>query len=132
MESQIIIQPEFEGTTIKTPFEKLRARAIINAGLDAQGLSMINVNLTAFLTETRRGDAVLLLCLWAVNPVYKQREKFRNNPQAGTDLLVKRSDLLKAHLEQRKDLPHGFLDTAHAKMKEAISKEMAHLLQSVA
>lgn len=132
MENQIAILPEFEGTTIKTPFEKLRARAIINAGLDAQGLSLIHFNLPAFLSTEKRNDAILILCLWASEPIRKQPKQFRNFPDQGQAALDKRTDILRDHLEKRKDLPHGFLDTAHTRMKEAIAKEMAYLLQSVA
>lgn len=125
-------QHEFKGTTIKTPFEKMRARAIIGSGLDAQGLSLINFNLTAFLPYGKREDAILILCLWASEPVHKQHAKCQSNPEQAKIALYKRVDLLKENLEKRSDLPNGFLENAHTKMKEAINKEMAYLLQSVA
>ncbi len=132
MGNSLAIQHEFKNTGIKTPFEKMRARAIISAGLDAKGLSLINFNLTAFLPTAKRNDAILILCLWAGEPIRKQGEKFRAHPEQGKEALTKRVELLCQNLEQRKDLPNGFLDTAHLKMKEAIHNEMAYLLQSVA
>lgn len=125
-------QHEFKGTNIKTPFEKMRARAIISAALDAQGLSLINFNLTAFLPRTKRDDAVLILCLWACEPIRQNPDKFRKHRTEGGIALNKRAEMLITNLKNRSDLPGGFLETAHVKMKEAISQEMAHILQSVA
>ncbi|MGH1457043.1 MAG: hypothetical protein ACRBDI_09700 [Alphaproteobacteria bacterium] len=132
MGNSLAIQHEFKNTTIKTPFEKMRARAIITASLDAKGLSLINFNLTAFLPSSKRDDAILILCLWASEPLRKQADKFRAHPEQGKEALNKRIDLLCQNIGQRKDLPNGFLETAQIKMKEAINSDMAYLINSAA
>jgi hypothetical protein len=123
---------DFKGTGIKTPFEKMRARAIIKAGLDAKGLSLINFNLPAFWHYEKRDDAIMILCLWATEPVRLQRAKCSSNPKQAQAALHKRADILKENLQQRRDVPCGFLENALEKMKDAINDEMAPLLQSVA
>ncbi len=132
MVQSLTTQHEFKGTNIKTPFEKMRARAIINAGLDAQGLSLINFNLTAFLPSDKRNDAILILCLWASEPIRKQPKKCQSHPEQAKLNLYKRTNILIENLGKRNDLPNGFLGTTHVKMKEAINREMAYLIQSVA
>lgn len=130
MTQKIKTQDAFSNTSIKTPFEKMRARAIVNASLNAQGLSLINFNLTAFLS--RPNDATLILCLWAIEPIQQYSEKFRQHPQEGENALIDRVHNLAIHLQKRSDLPQNFLEHAQAQMKEAITKEMAYILQSVA
>ena len=131
MEQAIAFQ-EFKGTCIKTPFEKMRARTIISAGMDAKGLSLINFNLTAFMHYDKRPGAYLILSLWASEPIRKQVNKFRAHPDEGKQALYKRVYMLSENLRQRKDLPNGFLDKAIIQMKQAVDTEIAYLRNSAA
>ncbi len=123
---------EFKHSTIKTPFEKMRARAIINAGLDTKGLSLINFNLTHFLSFSKRNDGLFILSLWACTPIQKAPEKFQQHSQQGIEALEKRIDILLNNLKSRGDLPNGFLKNAETQMKNAVSQKMNELTQSVA
>ncbi len=132
MEKAVAFQQEFKGTNIKTPFEKMRARAIISSGLDAEGLSLINFNLSAFLSYDKRQDGIIILKFWATQPIREQTDKFRTHPETGKQALYKRVNLLEGNLKQRKDLPKGFLDNAITEMKSTIDKEISYLTQSAA
>ncbi len=118
---------DYSGTTIKTPFEKMRANAIINAKNDTAGLSLINFNITAFLPKSKREDAYYLLSQWAIEPINLQKQKFLQYPQQGTQALIKRADLLIENLSKRNDLPDGFLEISGERMKEEINKTMHSL-----
>jgi len=130
MEKKVAFQQEFKGANIKTPFEKMRARAIIFAGLDAEGLSLINFNLGAFLNYNKKQDGIMILKFWATQPIKEQTNKFHAHPEAGQKALYKRVDLLTENLKQRKDLPKGFLETATTEMKNAIECEIQTLRPS--
>ena len=126
MEQAIAFQ-KFKGTCINTPFEKMRARALISADMDARGISLINFNLTAFLHYDKRPGAYLILSLWASEPIRKQVNKFRAYPDEGKQALYKRVYMLGENLRHRKDLPKGFLDKAIIQMKQAVDNEIALL-----
>lgn len=132
MTQSLAVHHEFKGTNIKTPFEKMRARAIISAGLDTQGISLINFNLTAFLSPEKRNDAIIILCIWATEPARKQRNKCKAYPEQAKLALYKRVETLRNFLEKRQDLPEGFSENAYRKMVDAINHEINHITRSAA
>lgn len=120
---KIIRISDFKDTTIKTPFEQMRANAIINATQDAAGLSMINFNITTFLAKHRHEDAYFILSLWAVKPISTQTEKFMQRPEAGQDALKKRAEILMMHFQKRNDVTDAFIETALSHMNSSIQEK---------
>ena len=118
---------EFKGTNIKTPFEIMRASAIIHASMDTCGLSLINFNLTTFLARGREEDAHFILSLWAIEPIKHQTQKFRQNPHAGQQALIKRAEKLIERLAEREDTSNNFLETVFTRMTQHINKTLAEV-----
>ena len=118
---------EFKGTNIKTPFEVMRAGAIIHAKMDTRGLSLINFNLTTFLERGREEDSYFILSLWAVEPIKHQTQKFRLSPELGQQALVKRAENLIMHLEKRADTSEYFLNTVLARMTQHINRTLSEI-----
>lgn len=118
---------DYSRTTIKTPFERMRANAIVSAKNDVTGLSLINFNITAFLPKSKRNDAYYLLSQWAIEPINLQQQKFLQYPIEGTKALINRADILMANLSRRNDLPDGFLDTAYEHITNTIKQTMLTL-----
>ncbi len=117
----------FKGTNIKTPFEIMRASAIIHASMDTCGLSLINFNLTTFLTRGREEDAHFILSLWAIEPIKHQTQKFRQNPNAGQQALIIRTKKLIERLTEREDTSDYFLETVFTRMTQHINKTLAEI-----
>lgn len=118
---------KFKGTNIKTPFEIMRAGAIIHANMDTRGLSLINFNLTTFLQKGREEDAYFILSLWAIEPIKHQVQRFIQNPKAGQQALIKRTEKLMEHLAKREDTSDYFLETVFARMTQHIRKTLAEV-----
>ena len=126
MSTEIAIS-EFKGTNIKTPFEVMRAGAIIHANMDTRGLSLINFNLTTFLERGREEDAYSILSFWAIEPIKHQVQRFIQSPQAGQEALIKRAEKLIEHLAKREDTSDYFLETVFARMTQHINKTLAEV-----
>lgn len=122
------VNRDFTGTTIKTPMDKMRAMSIIRAKDDPSGLSIINFNITAFLTTAKHPDAFFILGLWATEPVRRSPGKFIRFPHAGRQALATRSDALMVRLSQRPDINQNFIDGAKLHIAEMIGQEVTHLL----
>ncbi len=122
---------EFSGSTIDTPFEKMRANAILNASHDAKGFSIINFNVSGFLKSAKHNDIIYILCLWAIEPVNKAPSKFEQHPQAGQQALIKRASLLADNLSQRRDLNDDFLQKLRIHMERTIENHMIAFLSNV-
>ena len=122
-----VTQYEFKGSGIKTPFEKMRANAIINAKLDTVGMSLINFNITAFLGRSRHEDAFLILSLWAIKPIRDNLNAFQSNPHQGEEALNKRISVLIERFQTRPDMTPAFLDAATIRMNTAVESEIMHL-----
>ncbi|PCI57076.1 MAG: hypothetical protein COB36_02060 [Alphaproteobacteria bacterium] len=118
---------KFKGTNIKTPFEIMRAGAIIHANMDTRGLSLINFNLTTFLQRGREEDAYSILSFWAIEPIKHQVQRFIQNPEAGREALIKRVEKLIEHLEKRNDTSDYFLETVFTRMTQHINRTLAEV-----
>lgn len=112
----------FKGTNIKTPFEVMRASAIINANIDTRGLSLINFNLTTFLKKGREEDCYFILSLWAVIPIKNRPQHYIKHPQTGQQALIKRTEELINHLKKRSDTSDYFIEIAHNRMTQNVNK----------
>ncbi len=99
---------DFKETTIKTAFEQMRANAIINAEHNARGISIIDFNITTFLSKRRQKDALFILGLWAVQPIKQNTERFKDHPIQGQTALQKRAENLIDHLNRRPDISDEF------------------------
>lgn len=118
----ILSSKKFKGTNIKTPFEVMRASAIINANIDVRGLSLINFNLTTFLEKGREEDSYFILSLWAVMPIKNQMQRFIEQPQSGQQALIRRVEELLTHLTKRSDTSDYFIEMAYKKMTHNINQ----------
>lgn len=118
---------QFKGTNIKTPFEIMRANAIIDANMDIRGLSLINFNLTTFLKRGREEDAYFILSFWAIAPIKHQAQKFIQNPQAGQQALIKRTEKLIERLAEREDTSEYFLETVFTRMTQHINRTLSKI-----
>ncbi len=127
MVANALVQHEFKGTTIKTPFEKMRANAILNATNDDKGLSIINFNVTGFVKAHKFDDVFYILCLWSVEPLEKAPRKFGRYPEAGEQALKTRAKGLIDNLSNRRDLTHEFIDTLRDGMTKMIENQMSPL-----
>lgn len=118
---------DFTGTGIKTPFDQMRANAMINARHDTRGMSIINFNINAFMQQAKHEDIYHILSLWAVEPVKRSPTKFRKHPEAGERALYKRADVLKDNIYSTPHIPDWLADTAIDYMYAEIAKEMSAL-----
>lgn len=118
---------DFAGTQIKTPFEKMRANAIVNAKYDTCGLSIISFNVFAFLQHGKSQDAHHLLCRWAVEPIRRNPSKFIKYPEAGYSALIKRVMKLDRDLAIKQNIPDWFAERATAQMRKAVDDAMYDL-----
>lgn len=119
----------FKGTNIKTPFERMRAKAIICANMDTRGLSLISFNLTTFLKKGREDDAFYILSHWAIEPTKQHTLKFHQNPQTGQQALIGRAEKLIEYLEKREDTSDYFLETVLQYMTQHIKDEITLIIQ---
>lgn len=118
---------DFSGTGIKTPFDQMRANAMINAKHDVRGMSIINFNINAFLQQARHDDLYYILCQWAVEPIKRSPSKFKRYPEAGERALHKRAIALKNNFVKTPHMPDWLADTALEMMHSAIEEEMLTL-----
>lgn len=118
---------EFKGSELKTPFDQMRANAMINAGHDDRGLSVLHFNICAFLNQGRRNDIHYILKLWAIEPINKNAQKFRKYPEAGYNALLKRITILEKSLSKHRNIGYWFTKDAAAEMRNALEKEMQNL-----
>ena len=125
-----IANRDFTGTTIKTPMDKMRAMSIINAKDDTAGLSLINFNITTFLSKNKQADAFFILGLWATEPVRRYPAKFVRFPEAGKQALSTRADSLMTNLLQRQDVDNDFVDAAKIQINSMINKEITYIRHS--
>lgn len=115
---------DFPKSGIKSPFERMRANAIINAKCDAAGYSMINFNITTFLPAERHSDAFMILSLWAIEPIRLAREKFMSHAEEGNKALRARTLHLLENLSKRNDIPSAFIIRAREHMFKTIESEL--------
>lgn len=120
---------DFAGTQIKTPFEKMRANAIVNAKYDTCGLSIISFNVFAFLQHGKSEDAYFLLRRWAIEPIKRNPVKFMKYPEAGYSALIKRVMKLDRDLAIKQNIPDWFAERATAQMRKAVDDMMYSLQQ---
>lgn len=120
---------DFKGTTIKTAFEQMRVNAIINAENSVRGISIINFNVSSFLTSRRQSDALFIFAHWAVQPIRKDLERFRMHPQEGQRALEHRAQQLTNHLSQRADITTELAQQMLEHMQNVIHEEI-DLLQA--
>jgi len=118
---------DFAGTRIKTPFEKMRANAIVNAKYDTCGLSIISFNVFAFLQHGKSEEAYFLLRRWAVEPIRRNPSKFVRYPEAGYSALMKRVMKLDRDLQIKQNIPDWFAEHATAQMRKAVDDAMYDL-----
>lgn len=115
---------DFTGTGIKTPFDQMRANAMINAQHDTRGMSIINFNISAFLQQAKHDDIYYILSLWAVEPVKRSPAKFRKYAEAGERALYKRAEALKTNFLKTPHIADWLAETAAEHMFSAIEEEM--------
>ncbi len=108
----------FVGTQIKTPFDQMRANAMINAQHDERGLSILHFNINAFMRDGRYEDLFYILKLWAVEPMKRQPQKFQRYPLAGYKALMGRIKILETSLAKRANMSQWFIETSAAQMRE--------------
>jgi hypothetical protein len=118
---------DFSDTGIKTPFDQMRANAMINAQHDTRGMSILVFNANYFLQEARHQDLYYILSLWAVEPTQRSPVKFRKYPEAGKNALYKRMDTFKEHFYKARHIHDCFIDKAIEHMIIAIDNELALL-----
>jgi len=116
---------DFTGTGIKTPFDQMRANAMINARHDTRGMSIIIFNLNAFLQQARHEDIYHILSLWAVEPIKRSPAKFKKHPEAGEKALYKRAKALQENLYKTPHIPDWLSETSLEHMFASIEKEMS-------
>lgn len=116
---------DFTGTGIKTPFDQMRANAMINARHDTRGTSIINFNINAFLQKARHDDLYYILSMWAVEPIMRSPVKFRKHPEAGKKALYKRVASLRKNFYSTRHIADWFADTAYEHMMIAVDNEIA-------
>ncbi len=116
---------DFTGTGIKTPFDQMRANAMINARHDTRGMSIIIFNLNAFLQQARHEDIYHILSLWAIEPLKRSPAKFRKYPEAGEKALYKRAKALQENLYKTPHIPDWLSESALEYMFNAIEQEMS-------
>lgn len=116
---------DFSGTDINTPFDQMRANAMINARHDTRGTSIINFNINAFLQKARHNDLYYILSMWAVEPINRSPAKFRKHPEAGKRALYKRIESLKNNFYSTRNIADWFTDTAYEHMMIAVDNEIA-------
>ncbi len=116
---------DFTGTGIKTPFDQMRANAMINAHHDTRGMSIIIFNLNAFLQQARHEDIYHILSLWAIEPLKRSPAKFRKYPKAGKKALYKRAKSLQEKLYKAPHIPDWLSETSLEYMYNSIEKEIS-------
>lgn len=115
---------DFNGTTIKTAFEQMRANAIINAENSIRGVSIIDFNIGSFLGPRRQQDALFILGHWAIQPIRLNTSRFIEQPQRGKDALEHRARQLINHLENRAEVSHDFAATILEHIQKIIAEEI--------
>tara|TARA_R110001592_G_scaffold20926_11_gene84687 strand:+ start:3513 stop:3929 length:417 start_codon:yes stop_codon:yes gene_type:complete len=115
---------DYAGTGIKTPFDKMRANAMINARHDTRGMSIIEFNINAFLQQARHEDVYHILRLWAVEPLKRSPSKFQKYPEAGEKALYKRAQALKDNLLRAPHIGDWLAESASEHMSRAIEQEL--------
>lgn len=118
---------DFTGTGIKTPFDQMRANAIINARHDVSGMSVINFNINAFLQKARHDEIYYILNLWAIEPIKRNPEKFKKYTDFGKRALQKRAEILRRNFEKAPQIHDWFIDTAMSSISEAIEQEIGSI-----
>jgi|GEM_PF-4894880 len=115
----------FAGSGIKTPFDQMRANAMINAQHDTRGMSVLVFNANYLLQEARHQDLYYILSLWAVEPMKRSPVKFRKYPEAGEKALQKRMEIFKNHFYMARHIHDCFVDKAIEHMMIAIDNELS-------
>ncbi len=119
-----LYQRDFSSIGIKAPFDQMRANAMINAQHDTRGLSVLLFNINAFLMQGRRRDLVNILQLWAIEPIKRNKHKFKQHPQAGLRALQNRIQVLEDTLSGQPGIGYLFTKDAAADMNAAVEKQM--------
>lgn len=115
---------DFSNIGITAPFDQMRANAMINAQHDKRGLSVILFNINAFLMQGRRRDILNILKLWAVEPIKRNKHKFKQHPEAGLRALCNRIKTLETSLSGQPGVGCLFTKDAAADMIAAVEKQM--------
>ncbi len=117
----------FIGSGIKTPFDQMRANAMINAQHDKRGMSILIFNANYFLQEARHQDLYYILSLWAVEPTKRSPAKFKKYPEAGRKALYKRVETFRKYFYMARHIHDCFVDKAIEHMMIAINNELSIL-----
>ncbi|MCK5374158.1 MAG: hypothetical protein KAJ40_02640 [Alphaproteobacteria bacterium] len=115
----------FSGTGIKTPFDQMRANAMINARHDTRGMSILIFNVNYFLQEARHQDLYYVLSTWAIEPMRRSPAKFKRYPEAGKKALYKRVDICKRNFYMARHIHDCFVDKIVEHMMIAIDNELS-------
>ncbi len=118
---------DFSETGISTPFDQMRANAMINASHDTRGMSILIFNTNAFLQEARHQDLYYILSAWAVEPTKRSPAKFKRYPKAGKKALYKRVEIFKEKFYMAHHIHDYFVDKAVQHMLIAIDNELSLL-----
>lgn len=115
---------DFSNTGIKAPFDQMRANAMINAQHDTRGLSVLLFNINAFLLQGRRRDIMSILQLWAIEPIKRNKHKFKQHPEAGLRALYNRIHTLEEKLSGQPGIGCLFTKDAAAEMNAMVEQQM--------
>lgn len=115
---------DFSSIGINAPFDQMRANAMINAQHDTRGLSVLLFNISAFLTQGRRKDTLNILKLWAVEPIKRNKAKFKQHPEAGLRALTNRVQILEDSLSGQPGIAYWFTKDAAAGMNAVVEQEI--------
>ena len=117
----------FPGTGLKTPFDQMRANAMINARHDTRGMSVLIFNANYFLQEARHHDLYYILSMWAVEPIKRNPVKFKKYPESGKKALYERVEIMKKNFYMARHIHDCFVDKAADHMMIAIDNELSLL-----
>ncbi len=118
----------YKGTNIKSAVDKMRAKAIIRAGYDTSGLSMVHFNLAHFMAKSKHEDAFFILSQWAVEPIRTKPQIFLAQPREGYKSLHNRLNILLTSLRKREDATEEFIEIARMHMVGTVERVMSPIL----
>ncbi len=120
----------YKGTNIKSAVDKMRAKAIIRAGHDKTGLSLVHFNLSHFMIKSKHEDAFFILSQWAVEPIRTKPQVFIAQPREGYKSLHNRLNILLDSIKKREDATQEFVELSRMHMVGTVERIMSPLLNN--